>query len=163
LPRIHVNLREFVAVTGTYRPQAPNSSRCYERSWLYRIATNACLTALESRPRRPLPQTLSGPSGTLSIENLQPSSDVPTRANGQPALAAYLRRHDDTHRFQNVQVFTLDQLCIARIDGFFGKELPTTFGGRTQAPQSAATRMQDCVARLGTTFHEVVTYQPTNR
>ncbi len=38
-----------------------DESRASMRTWLYRIATNACLTALESRKRRPLPSGTTAP------------------------------------------------------------------------------------------------------
>jgi len=41
---------------------------------------------------------------------------------------------------------------------------PGTGGsGHMQAPQGAVTAMQECVSRIGATYHEVVTYQPAIR
>src|SRR5258708_17780739 len=45
-----------------WRAYAGFEGRSSVRTWLYRIATNVCLTALERRGRRPLPSGLGGPS-----------------------------------------------------------------------------------------------------
>jgi RNA polymerase sigma-70 factor (ECF subfamily) len=44
-----------------WRSYAGFEGRASIRSWLYRIATNVCLTAMESRPIRVLPSGLAGP------------------------------------------------------------------------------------------------------
>jgi RNA polymerase sigma-70 factor (ECF subfamily) len=46
------------------------------RTWLYRIATNACLTAMERRARRPLPSGLGSPDEDVSVPPGAAESDV---------------------------------------------------------------------------------------
>ncbi|MEC3982444.1 sigma-70 family RNA polymerase sigma factor [Amycolatopsis sp. H20-H5] len=53
-----------------------DEKRASVRTWLYKIATNVCLTALESRARRPLPSGLGGPSDDPDAP-LVPSFEVP--------------------------------------------------------------------------------------
>lgn len=61
------------------------------RTWLYRIATNACLTAIESRGRRPMPSGIGAPSDdperpvveAPEVPWLEPAPDAMFRG-GQP-------------------------------------------------------------------------------
>ncbi|MER5295987.1 sigma-70 family RNA polymerase sigma factor [Streptomyces pharetrae] len=67
------------------------------RRWLYKIATMACLTALESRSRRPLPSGLGAPSDDHlvavaprepSVAWLQPAPDALIGADDPAAVVA---------------------------------------------------------------------------
>jgi RNA polymerase sigma-70 factor (ECF subfamily) len=51
-------------------------ARASVRTWLYRIATNVCLTALEGRARRPLPSGLGAPGQDPGVP-LVPAPDIP--------------------------------------------------------------------------------------
>jgi RNA polymerase sigma-70 factor, ECF subfamily len=74
--------------------------RASMRTWLYRIATNVCLTAIERRGRRPLPSGLAGPAQdpqtpvvpSLEVPWLQPFPDALLSGQGEdPAAVAASR------------------------------------------------------------------------
>ena len=69
------------------------------RTWLYRIATNTCLTALDGRNRRPLPTGLGGPASDPNdgiterheIAWLEPLPEAPREDPSDPSVIAESR------------------------------------------------------------------------
>ena len=59
-----------------WRASADFQGRSSVRTWLYRIATNVCLTNLEGRPRRPLPTGLGAPDAQAS-DPLDSQPEIP--------------------------------------------------------------------------------------
>ena len=79
-----------------WRSSGDFEGRASLRTWLYRIATNACLRALENRGRRPLPSGLGGPASDPDgaagrrrrpeVPWLQPFPDALVGADRRPGL-----------------------------------------------------------------------------
>ena len=95
-----------------WRSYAGFEGRSSARTWLYRIAPNACLTAIARRGRRPLPSGLGGPSdesaapvagppelpwlrplpdALLAAEHLDPAAVTVSRAGVRLAMVAALQ------------------------------------------------------------------------
>src|SRR4051794_22421427 len=127
-------------------------TRASVRTWLYRIATNACLTALEGRARRPLPSGLGAPSDDpgapltphLDIPWLQPFPDsrydVEVRADLRLALVAAL------------QVLPARQravLVLREVLEFSAAEVAEQLGTTVAAVNSSLQRARAAVAGVG--------------
>ncbi|MEV5607391.1 sigma-70 family RNA polymerase sigma factor [Streptomyces sp. NPDC052225] len=127
-------------------------ARASVRTWLYRIATNACLTALEGRGRRPLPSGLGAPSDdpgaalvpALDVPWLQPFPearfDVEARAELRLAWVAA------------VQVLPAKQravLILREVLAFSAAEVAEQLGTTVAAVNSALQRARATLAEVG--------------
>ncbi|MBY8876036.1 sigma-70 family RNA polymerase sigma factor [Actinacidiphila acidipaludis] len=137
-----------------------DDSRSSLRTWLYRIATNACLTALEVRGRRPLPSGMvaaSDPRGPLvrgeNVAWLQPLPDA-TLTGGDPAGTVIVRsslRLAFAAALQHLSARQRGALILRDVLGFSAAEsadvLGTTVVSVNSSLQRARTRMNQAGIR----------------
>ena len=62
---------------------------------------------------------------------------IPVAANGQPALAAYLRGHDGEYRAHSICVLTIAASRVARVTSFNDPGLFAAFGLLQTVPAAA--------------------------
>jgi RNA polymerase sigma-70 factor, ECF subfamily len=129
------------------------------RTWLYRIATNACLTALERRGRRPLPSGLGGPAedpelplvATPEVPWLQPVPDALLAADGDdPARAVAARAGIRLALVAAQQYLPARQramLILRDVLGWPAAEVADLLGTTTTAVNSGLRRARAQLAR----------------
>ena len=136
--------------------------RASARTWLYRIATNACLTALERRARRPLPAGLGAPDEDPAaplvagpeVPWLQPFPGAPAgsgeRADpGDPAAAVVAREGIRLAFVAALQYLSARQravLIMRDVLDWPAAEAADLLGMTTTAVNSALRRARDQIA-----------------
>jgi RNA polymerase sigma-70 factor (ECF subfamily) len=132
------------------------------RLWLYRIATNTCLNALQTRKRRPLPSGLSAPADSAAVTLAPAQSDIPWL---QPAPDSLLYGATDdpavvvSHRsgvrlafvaaLQNLSALQRAALVLRDVLGWQAKEVAEILETSTAAVNSALQRARTQLAETG--------------
>jgi RNA polymerase sigma-70 factor (ECF subfamily) len=135
-----------------WRSHGGFEGRSSVRTWLYQIATNACLTAVQRPARRPLPAGLAGPGGDPSapagasreVAWLQPvPGALVTPESGDPAAVAVSRESLRLALIASLQYLPPRQravLILQEVLGFPAAEVAAMLGMTTTAVKSALQR-----------------------
>ena len=136
-----------------WRAHGSFEGRSSLRTWLYRIATNACLTALEQRGRRALPSGLGGPSddpdtmppaAEQSLAWVQPVPDAMViSGSGDPAAIVATRESVRLALIASLQYLPPRQravLLLREVLGIPAAEVAAMLGTSAVAVKSALQR-----------------------
>jgi RNA polymerase sigma-70 factor, ECF subfamily len=127
------------------------------RTWLYRIATNACLTALQSRRRRVLPSGLGNATDDPADADLTRLDSVPwlgpapTRTLGEDDPATIVALRDTTRlallaAFQRLPPRQRAVLLLVEVVGYHPAEAAEFLGITTTAVRSLLQRARTALA-----------------
>jgi RNA polymerase sigma-70 factor, ECF subfamily len=151
-----------------WRSYGEFEGRASLRTWLYRIATNACLRALENRGRRPLPSGLAGPSqdpeglvadAVPEVPWLQPMPDALLRADpADPATIVASRVSMRLALIAALQYLPARQravLILRDVLGWRAAEVAGLLGTSTAAVNSALQRARAHLERVSPVQDEI--------
>jgi RNA polymerase sigma-70 factor, ECF subfamily len=151
-----------------WRSYGEFEGRASLRTWLYRIATNACLRALENRSRRPLPSGLAGPgedpeaplaAARPEVPWLQPFPDALLRAEtADPASVAASRASVRLALVAAVQYLPPRQravLILRDVLAWRASEVAGLLGVSTVAVNSVLQRARDHLRRAAPAPDEI--------
>jgi RNA polymerase sigma-70 factor (ECF subfamily) len=147
-------------------------NRSSVRTWLYRIATNACLTALQHHSRRVLPSALGAPADDPYAEPVSAGPDVawlqpiPTAwvssASDDPAAVVASRESLRLALIASMQHLPAQQravLVLREVLAFPAAEVATMLGISVAAVKSALQRARARIKEAAPTADDVV--EPT--
>ncbi len=151
-----------------WRSRRGFEGRSSVRTWLYQIATNACLTARQHRARRPLPSGLGGPGEDFPVPLAEAGSEVRwlqpipdalvAPESGDPAAVAVSRESLRLALIASLQYLPPRQravLILRDVLAFPAAEVAEMLGSTTLAVKSTLQRARARLEQVATAADQV--------
>jgi RNA polymerase sigma-70 factor, ECF subfamily len=155
-----------------WRGMATFAGRSSLRAWLYRIATNVCLDALDHRARRILPAAIVGPADPAAppapddhdLPWLQPYPDTrldATDPDSDPATIAVRREHIELAFVAAIQHLPARQRAILLLRDVLGYSAAETADLLDSTPVAVHSGLQRARAAVEAGLPTTVLHRPT--